>query len=224
MIFDDTQTAALSAKLDIRHVKQREQAGRNLPYVEGWHVINEANRIFGFDGWERRTVEMREVRPAELVTLKGRNGEEYEQWRVGYMARVRVIVHKLADTGEGRPAMLRVVREGTGFGSGFGKDLGDAMESAIKEAETDAMKRALMTFGNPFGLALYDKDQSAVGDSSAEERDDLIRLIQAATQKADLDHLQSRLGAFKETAPAPYVRQVANAYKAKLAIYEGVAA
>ena len=29
-------------------------------------------------------------------------------------------------------------------------DLGQAHESAIKEAETDAMKRALMTFGNPF--------------------------------------------------------------------------
>jgi hypothetical protein len=58
------------------------------------------------------------------------------------MARVRIIVHTLAKTEEGRPAMLRVVREGTGFGSGFGKDLGDAMESAIKEAETDAMKRA----------------------------------------------------------------------------------
>ena len=31
---------------------------------------------------------------------------------------------------------------------------GEAHESAIREAETDAMKRALSTFGNPFGLAL----------------------------------------------------------------------
>jgi hypothetical protein len=38
-------------------------------------------------------------------------------------------------------------------------DLCLAHESAIKEAETDAMKCALMTFGNPFGLALYDKAQ-----------------------------------------------------------------
>ncbi|MDM7954732.1 MAG: Rad52/Rad22 family DNA repair protein [Cyanobium sp. CZS 25K] len=35
--------------------------------------------------------------------------------------------------------------------------MGQAHESALKEAETDAMKRALMTFGHPFGLALYDK-------------------------------------------------------------------
>jgi DNA repair and recombination protein RAD52 len=218
MIFTDEQKAALSAKLDRSHVKSRNQAGRELSYVEGWHVINEANRIFGFDGWERRTVEMREVRPPEIV------GDKH---RVGYMARVRIIVHTLAKTEEGRPAMLRVVREGTGFGSGVAKDLGDAMESAIKEAETDAMKRALMTFGNPFGLALYDKDQTSVSDGMEEERDALIKLINAATQKADLDHLQGRLSAFKEeakTAAPAMLRQVSNAYKAKVAAYEQVAA
>ncbi len=32
----------------------------------------------------------------------------------------------------------------------------------LKAAETDATKRALATFGNPIGLALYDKDQSQV--------------------------------------------------------------
>jgi Rad52/22 family double-strand break repair protein len=31
-----------------------------------------------------------------------------------------------------------------------------------KAAETDATKRALATFGNPFGLALYDKEQAGV--------------------------------------------------------------
>jgi hypothetical protein len=40
--------------------------------------------------------------------------------------------------------------------------LGDAHESALKEAETDATKRALTTFGNLFGLALYDKDRAGV--------------------------------------------------------------
>jgi hypothetical protein len=55
-----------------------------------------------------------------------------------------------------------LIREGTGAGHGIDTDLGQAHESAIKEAETDAMKRALMTFGNPFGLALYDKQQREV--------------------------------------------------------------
>jgi hypothetical protein len=63
-----------------------------------------------------------------------------------------------------------LVREGSGAGHGIDVDLGQAHESAIKEAETDAMKRALMTFGNPFGLALYDKQQRQVTSSVREER------------------------------------------------------
>jgi hypothetical protein len=45
---------------------------------------------------------------------------------------------------------------------GIDADCGLAHESAIKEAETDAKKRALMTFGNQFGLALYDRAQTNV--------------------------------------------------------------
>ena len=40
-----------------------------------------------------------------------------------------------------------------------------AHEIAIKAAETDATKRALATFGNPFGLALYDTDKLQVTQS-----------------------------------------------------------
>jgi DNA repair and recombination protein RAD52 len=54
------------------------------------------------------------------------------------------------------------VRDGCGAGHGIDRDAGLAHESALKEAETDAMKRAFMTFGNPFGLALYDKEQANV--------------------------------------------------------------
>jgi hypothetical protein len=62
--------------------------------------------------------------------------------------------------------LLPIIREGSGAGHGIDVDLGQAHESALKEAETDAMKRALMTFGNPFGLALYDKLQREVeGDA-----------------------------------------------------------
>jgi hypothetical protein len=27
-----------------------------LSYIEGWHAIAEANRVFGFEGWDRETV------------------------------------------------------------------------------------------------------------------------------------------------------------------------
>ncbi len=157
----DTQKKALREKLDPTHVKTREQAGQTLSYIEAWRVIDVANSIFGFDGWTRETVEMQEVRPAEFIKQEktGRNGPyTAEQWRVGFMAKVRIVVGT-------------VVREGTGFGSGISKQLEDAYESAVKEAESDAMKRAMMTFGNPFGLALYDKTQANVGvDEPAPEK------------------------------------------------------
>jgi len=141
MSFTTEQIAALDAKLDASAVATRTQAGRSLSYVEGWWVISEANRIFGFDGWARQTVELREVHEPYQ--------NDKSNWVVGYMAKVRVTVGD-------------IVREGCGFGSGIDRDLGRAHESALKEAETDSMKRALMTFGNPFGLALYDKTQENV--------------------------------------------------------------
>jgi len=146
------QKQALSAPLDRSHVKQREQSGRKLSYIEGWHAIAEANRIFGFDCWTRETLDIRCV--SERERKIGPQGRQRDGWGVSYIAKVRI--HVTSDN---------VVREGIGAGHGIDADLGLAHESAIKEAETDAMKRALMTFGNPFGLALYDKEQAQVCDA-----------------------------------------------------------
>ncbi len=55
-----------------------------------------------------------------------------------------------------------IIREGTGAGHCEANNMGEAHENALKEAETDATKRALLTFGNSFGLALYDKEQRYV--------------------------------------------------------------
>ena len=146
------QIKALSAPLDRSNVKQREQSGRKLSYIEGWHAISEANRIFGFGAWPRETLDIRCV--AERERKIGPQGRQRDGWGVSYVAKVRVTVDG-------------VVREGIGAGHGIDADIGLAHESAIKEAETDAMKRSLMTFGNPFGLALYDKDQANVSDTPA---------------------------------------------------------
>ena len=152
MSFTPEQNAALSAPLDRSVVAEREQGGKKLSYIEAWHAIAEANRIFGFDGWNRETVELRQLGAPREV-----NGK----MRVGYSARVRITVTT--------PTGTTLVREGCGFGSGIDRDEDQAHESALKEAESDAMKRALMTFGNPFGLALYDKTQAnvAVVESAA---------------------------------------------------------
>jgi recombination DNA repair RAD52 pathway protein len=83
-------------------------------------------------------------------------------WGVTYTARVRVTVDG-------------VIREDFGAGHGYDRDLGLAHESAIKEAVSDAMKRALKSFGYPFGLALYDKDQANVVDGAEAERIDAAK-------------------------------------------------
>ncbi len=143
MAFTDTQVQALSGKLSARHVRTRQANGRTLSYIEGWHVIAEANRIFGFDAWDRQTM-------ANKCVWEGTWQGKYS---CAYVARVRVKV---------RAGSVEICREGCGSGQGRGNTPGEAHESALKEAETDAMKRALTTFGNPFGLALYDKEQHGV--------------------------------------------------------------
>ena len=153
--FSPEQLAALSAPLDRANVRQREQGRGKVAYVEGWFAVAEANRIFGFDGWQRQTIAVRCVAQAERPI--GR--DQKPGWGVTYTARVRVTV-----TAGG---LSPLIREGSGAGHGIDVDLGQAHESALKEAETDAMKRALMTFGNPFGLALYDKAQRQVSSAAA---------------------------------------------------------
>jgi hypothetical protein len=154
--FSPEQLAALAAPLDRANVRQREQGRGKVAYVEGWFAVAEANRIFGFDGWQRQTIAVRCVAQAERSI--GR--DQKPGWGVTYTARVRVTV-----TAGG---LAPLVREGSGAGHGIDVDLGQAHESALKEAETDAMKRALMTFGNPFGLALYDKAQRQVSSAAGQ--------------------------------------------------------
>src|SRR5260221_1713679 len=149
--FSEQQKAALAAPLNADNVKERDQAGRTLSYLEGWRAIEEANRIFGFDGWDRQTVDLKLV--AEHPRKIGRASNQRDGWGVSYIAKVQVVV---------RAGATYVTREGTGVGHGIDVDCGLAHESAIKEAETDAMKRALITFGNQFGLALYDKAEANV--------------------------------------------------------------
>ena len=48
-----------------------------------------------------------------------------------------------------------IIREGHGTGEGRGTSPGEVHDIALKAAETDATKRALATFGRPFGLELY---------------------------------------------------------------------
>ena len=192
--FSERQVAALSAPLDRANVRQREQGRSRVSYLEGWQVIAEANRIFGFDGWERSTLISRCVAEHERPIGRDRKSG----WGVTYIARVRITI-----TAGNRT----LIREGSGAGHGIDADLGLAHESALKEAETDATKRALMTFGNPFGLALYDKQQRQVSSAAAASpapvltaaKQPIAEVADAPLQPAAISRLQEQI---KALAPA----------------------
>ena len=61
-----------------------------------------------------------------------------------------------------RAGDITVVREGSGSSEAKATTPGQAHEPVLKGAETDTTKRTVTTFGNPFGLALYDREQIGV--------------------------------------------------------------
>lgn len=170
----DNAAKLLSAKLDPKNVQPAKSFGPKGDYIEGWHAMAEANRIFGFGEWSYTMTNCVCVseRPKEV----GR--DKKPGFGVTYTATVRVTVGD-------------VVREDVGAGHGYDVDCGLAHESAIKEAATDALKRALRGFGNPFGLALYDKSRENVGvDTPPINHDDeaqrIIGRLEAAISMQEL--------------------------------------
>ena len=62
-----------------------------------------------------------------------------------------------------------IIREGHGTGEGRGTSPGEVHDIALKAAETDATKRALATFGRPFGLELYRGGKTAAHKTKAQQ-------------------------------------------------------
>ncbi|MGA8929824.1 MAG: Rad52/Rad22 family DNA repair protein [Pseudolabrys sp.] len=116
MGFSAKQVQALRRNLDRRHVRTRAANGRELSYIEGWYAISEANRIFGFDGWSRETLESR------CVLARENRGS----FIAVYIARVRISVHADGAT---------IIREGHGTGEGRGMSPGEAHGKYIDRRE-----------------------------------------------------------------------------------------
>jgi DNA recombination protein Rad52 len=153
--FSNLQLRKLKAKLDRRNVHSREVEGRSVDYIEGWFAIAQANAIFGFGGWDR------EMTHFERIYERTRG----DSTSCAYCARVRIRV---------RAGRTTVLREGSGCGSATASTAGEAHDMALKAAETDATKRALATFGNSFGLGLYDKEQNGVTGKKSPGRNSFV--------------------------------------------------
>lgn len=196
----DKASVELSKKLNPSNVQPPKQFGPKGSYIEGWLAIQEANRIFGFGGWSYTILDCKAV--MESARQIGKGDRAKDGFGVTYVATVRVTVGD-------------VTRDDVGSGHGYDVDLGLAHESAIKEAVTDALKRGLRSFGNPFGLALYDKSRENVGvdeppfDAAAEAAS-LIARLESATSLAELGALwksnAADIAAVKDADAAAYSR------------------
>jgi len=180
MGFSGKQVAALRRNVDGRHIRVRQSNnGRELSYLEGWYVISQANRIFGFDGWSRETLD------SKCVLARENRG----YFTAVYTAKVRLTIQANGTT---------IVREGHGTGEGRGEFPGEVHDTALKAAETDATKRALATFGRPFGLELY---RGSKNEKQGQPKPVRTPAAQIA-QKAPSPHLP-------QNEPAPLVQEAA---------------
>ncbi len=140
-MFNEKQLQVLNYELDASRIKTREKGNISLSYIEGHDVIETANKIIGYGNWSYN------ISKLEQVSQEKNHNQNVV---ICYKATVRIIAKDISHTKE-------VAREDVGFGTGVAKTLADAHEGAAKEAVTDALKRAMRTFGNQFGNSLYDK-------------------------------------------------------------------
>ncbi len=151
-------TTKLAEPLDEGLVSQRKGRGnRSYAYLEGRTAIDQANRVFGHGGWGYELVAPVELREGESVDP--RTGEA-KPWRA-YTATVRVTV-------PGSPS-----RTDVGF-QAVADETVEGHETAHKGVVTNALKRALRSYGDQFGNSLY--GDGATGDVAPSLRKTLVDL------------------------------------------------
>ena len=129
--------AELDKELDAALVSFKQGTRR---YIEGHVAINQANRLFGYDGWGYG-IEDLQTRTLETIDKETRQTKQ----RTAYTATVTVRVRNAPP------------RTDVGFCE-VNDETVNGHDTAIKGAVTDAMKRALRTFGSQFGNSLYDRN------------------------------------------------------------------
>eukprot|EP00171_Calliarthron_tuberculosum_P013911 IDg13911t1 len=140
--FNGSETVAISEQLNVPLARGETctrpgPGGARLTYIEGWKVIQQANMIFGFNGWSSKVISI-DLRYLEETAAK--------RFNCCVCATVRITL---------RDGAMREDRGG-GVCEGM-RSKGDALLKAEKEAVTDATKRALKNFGLRLGLSLYDR-------------------------------------------------------------------
>jgi DNA recombination protein Rad52 len=133
-MLSEKQIAELQKPLDESRVLRRPDG---LSYLATHDIIETANRIFGYGGWQR------EIKRLEKIYEDTSDGVH----SVGYLCECRIRIGN-------------IVHEDVGFGSGVSSgDISRAYETALKGAVSDALKRCFRALGDQFGLSLYKKSE-----------------------------------------------------------------
>jgi hypothetical protein len=121
-------------------------------HMEGYDVRAHLTRIFGFEGWDLEGEPAQLIQERELDTgRKKDSGWPIVRYSCAYRQTLTLVVYDQSG---------RVVKRVIGQAVGKAEDqpsFGDAHDLALKDAETQALKRAAMNLGDQFGLGLYNK-------------------------------------------------------------------
>jgi len=175
-VFDTQTIQLLDKKLDSRLVSERVGGGNTkLKYIEGHDAIDQANRLFGYGNWTYRPISCEQT-----VLLDPMTGEAVG---VSYKAQVELVVRgcvaPLVEVGS-QPVAAWNVNDAVMSRRKRGdnkpveewervsarRTIVESHEMAEKGAVTDALKRALRTFGDQFGNGLYGDGRVELPDAS----------------------------------------------------------
>jgi len=143
-MFVDKQLQVLKYDIEPSRIKSRTKGNINLSYLEGFDLIETANKIFGHGNWSYSITSLDQV---------SQETNTNQNVVICYKAIVKLTVYNLDHS-------KNISKEDVGFGTGIAKMLSDAHEGGAKEAVTDSLKRSMRTLGNQFGNSLYDKSRN----------------------------------------------------------------
>jgi len=165
-VFSEKQIQELNKTLDPRFISNRKGGGNNtLKYIEGHDAIDQANRLFGYGNWSYRPLSCE-----QKVLIDPMTGEAVG---IAYKAQVELIVRgcvaPIVEVGSQPVTSWNITdvvlsrRKADAKGNPIedwekanaARTIVEAHEMAEKGAVTDALKRALRTFGDQFGNGLY---------------------------------------------------------------------
>ncbi len=191
--FSSVQEEQLRRKLDANEIYHRKgQGGKMLAYIKGSTAIAHANEIFGFGKWGYRILRQEVCKACDLQDVV-----------VGlyYETDVELLV-----LGAAFPV------PGCGAASIERPYDGASYENARKSSVKDALKLALVNYGDQFGLPLYD------GDAEVEMDGETVKVSQVpmhetgkATPKRVVESKQPQIAASAAKPLSPLGAAIARA-------------